>query len=1152
MTATAIGRAVLANLIENRRSYLVAILDQWRQILAAPAEVNEVGRQVEALYISLEQLLEQVDAEDSIISVEASEEAQQMEKFLEGCTANMTLLLDIMEKYSTGLAGGRRTWKESFQRIQKNIFWTLERGNVDDLIQKIKDDIQIVTNMSTAIQSKAMVRLQSTLGRVAEDTALIRERVDRLDAGMELIYNLLRGIAQGSRDSIYNMFGSSGSNDDDSNDDGPPPYDGRHALGKQDFISNDRFRCTAAQQWQLVPQNEPSSQRVTTAEFLWRMAKVAADVHPWDNKIRASNRYPNGTCDKELYNVVCHLMSISETRTKWSTISLASWLTAGAWHLSLARFKMSLTTGKSRGSPMEIYASFVKSYWIILTIDQHPQKPLLQDAGQTNQDLEQYENLIAALHNEIRNAEQILQREPLQAIVSELRKNMGKIWEREEDCTAVASDHVIGFYASRILESAAPSQSYIKPTSNELLGQWESLCPHTCICLPKDHEHVPEKPSIFACMCGQSKHLQSLHQFYDLSIDILIVTVHSCAENMNDTTLEIHNVQCDKDQIETVTLAVECPTQAARDNLRKELGAVTKRLSILQSPRLTWTISSFKGPKTLRLIRSPFDNGKIGAPFVQAFSNPRQQHWREVEVPKEVERVVEEEVLVEKPGTVWSGFWSFFGYEPGKERVKREKRISELVTETKMVPDDELNAYFTPKPKPPDCTEALAITPLTVSLYTHWAVPEPMSTLHIVNPTSCFELWLELGMHLGVKSFQQAAYVSRIADSRTQFHRVSNTLASVNMLLPPKANALTMVHSTPMATTLDFSDPLVLENFQRSIFIARAHSQLGYIEQIPRSGECRKKSPGQEVLWEGQVQACANEQVKSAQSAGGRRILILMGKHNQGNSSHATGGMVWETSNMTDSFMFKIDQHGPGKSSTIPSRSTESYFRLRITKVPTTSADVSTGEPGTQLVIRNAHMRERVPAIDSGFYKPPLEELAIQFITAKDAKTVRGLCEGRKIRLQCFLRWLKFEPAKKLGVYISSKSQSASTMENVFVEIVDCNSERTMHLWLSKRSIWPTESKFDIDEQECMMYTHSETVRYKRESKVVLLSKAKITLQDDTFTKDTTGKLQWKGNFELFFNNEEDSIRIYDALTRGVIEEDVEEDVETIPLRIGK
>jgi hypothetical protein len=53
---------------------------------------------------------------------------------------------------------------------------------------------------------------------------------------------------------------------------------------------------------------------------------------------------------------------------------------------------------------MDIYANFVKVYWIVLTIDQHPQKPTLQDAGQTYRELEQYENLVAVrndLHNTI-------------------------------------------------------------------------------------------------------------------------------------------------------------------------------------------------------------------------------------------------------------------------------------------------------------------------------------------------------------------------------------------------------------------------------------------------------------------------------------------------------------------------------------------------------------------------------------------------------------------------------------------------------------------------------------------------------------------------------------------------------------------------------
>lgn len=185
-----------------------------------------------------------------------------------------------------------------------------------------------------------MGNLQSVLSRVADDTAYIRQRMDHLDAGMQRIYDLLRGMAQGNRDSLDGMFSSTGStsfNDNaiDIGTDDPPPYDEEPNASNQGFASSDRFRCTAAHQWEIVPQNEPSSLRVTTAEFLWRMAKVAADVHPWDNKIRASNRYKDGTCDKALYNVVCHLMSISETQMKWSTISISSWLTAGAWYLSL-------------------------------------------------------------------------------------------------------------------------------------------------------------------------------------------------------------------------------------------------------------------------------------------------------------------------------------------------------------------------------------------------------------------------------------------------------------------------------------------------------------------------------------------------------------------------------------------------------------------------------------------------------------------------------------------------------------------------------------------------------------------------------------------------------------------------------------------------
>ena len=47
----------------------------------------------------------------------------------------------------------------------------------------------------------------------------------------------------------------------------------------------------------------------------------------------------------------------------------------------------------------------------------------------------------------------------------------------------------------------------------------------------------------------------------DLLIVLTTVTVDSSAENMNNITLEIHNVLRNKDRIEVVALAVECPDQ---------------------------------------------------------------------------------------------------------------------------------------------------------------------------------------------------------------------------------------------------------------------------------------------------------------------------------------------------------------------------------------------------------------------------------------------------------------------------------------------------------------------------------------------------------------------------------------------------------------
>ncbi|OCL02837.1 hypothetical protein AOQ84DRAFT_443104 [Glonium stellatum] len=1125
MEVGAIGKIVLTHIIENRRAYLLGIYAKWQQILAAPAEVMEVGRQVDILATHLELLLGQVAARDSIISIDASDEAQKIGRFLEGCMTKMAMLTEIMDKHSTHLPNGRKTWKDTFRKLYKDYSWTLQNGRVDDLIRAIKNDIEMVTKITMAIHSKTLGNLQSVLSQVADDTAYIRQRIDHLDEGIHRIYDLLRGVAQGDRDSLDGMFSSTGStsfNDNaiDIGDDEPPPYEEEPSSNSPGFTLSDRFRRTPAHQWEIVPQNEPSSLHVTTSEFLWRMAKVAADVHPWDNKIRASNRYRDGTCDKALYNVVCHLMSIAETRMKWDTISISSWLTAGAWYLSLARFKMSSgASEKMLGSPMEIYASFVKVYWIVLTIDQHPQKPLPQDAGQTYQELEQYENLIAALHNEVRNAEHILQREPLQTIASELRKCLGKIWEREKDSSAEANEHAIGFYASRILESAGTSQSYMKPTSSELLGQWESLCPCTCICLPKDHEYVPEKPIIFACMCEKPKHLQLLHQFY--------VTVDSSAENMNDTALEIHNVLRNKDCKEKVALAVEFPDQAARDNLRRQLYSVTRRLMYRQNPGMQWEIESFNGPNTMRLTRSPFDNDKFGVPFVKSISVPRPEFSQETEVPKEINHVVEVEKGASVERSVWSGFWSFLKLEVGKNAAQRDENTADMTVETGQAPEDDLNTCHSPKLKPPDDTDALAIAPFTISLHSHLSASELKFTLHIINATSCFELWFEI-------------------HPRIVFQRLSGSLASIRMFLPPGINDEVMEHSAMMETTLDFPDTHVLESFQRSLFIAKAQKQLGYIERMPKSSEYRKISRKKIKLWDGEVQTCANEQLKPFQSIGGRRFLLIVGEATQGDFGKPTSGMVWESSNMTDTFIFTIHKFDSGPYYTIPSPEFDTSFTMRVSDTYSTPGAGSSSEASAEHVSVRSKGRRQTSDVTSNSYTPKIE-MEIQFITAEDARNVRGICEGRKIQLQCILKRLEFEPMNILGIQTSFRSQPPTTMYDVVVELEDCRSRRCMRLWAPLRS---KSSKSESRGVEVMIYTHSEDTRYRWESKVVTLSRAEFFPVDDGHARRLGGDLRWKGDFELFCKSEKVAMRLFDMLAHGVLAKtESSERVETISKR---
>jgi hypothetical protein len=181
--------------------------------------------------------------------------------------------------------------------------------------------------------------LQSNLTQLSQETVYIRQDLEKIKDGLQMVHDLFLGIIQGHRGSLHEMFSASKplNNQQHANISLPshgPDFGQTHPKS----TPSDRFRKADSEDWQIIPRNEPSILPVTTAGFLWRLAKVASDVHPWDNKVRSSERYQNDTCEKALYNVVCHLMNISESQMKWSTISLASWLTAGAWYLSLVKY----------------------------------------------------------------------------------------------------------------------------------------------------------------------------------------------------------------------------------------------------------------------------------------------------------------------------------------------------------------------------------------------------------------------------------------------------------------------------------------------------------------------------------------------------------------------------------------------------------------------------------------------------------------------------------------------------------------------------------------------------------------------------------------------------------------------------------------------
>jgi hypothetical protein len=62
---------------------------------------------------------------------------------------------------------------------------------------------------------------------------------------------------------------------------------------------------------------------------------------------------------------------------EWKAFSIQSWLYGGAWYLADAQLGLKLgNDGDDMPLAIASFLSLVKVYWILLIVDQHPQKPL--------------------------------------------------------------------------------------------------------------------------------------------------------------------------------------------------------------------------------------------------------------------------------------------------------------------------------------------------------------------------------------------------------------------------------------------------------------------------------------------------------------------------------------------------------------------------------------------------------------------------------------------------------------------------------------------------------------------------------------------------------------------------------------------------------
>lgn len=308
----------------------------------------------------------------------------------------------------------------------------------------------------------------------------------RTESKLDYVIKLLHHLAGGPRGSLGAMFGSGDEGDVDL-----PPYP---HCSDSEFQSPDEFdpssrssstrshaeHTGSTENSELTNYLNAPNMMVTAKEFLWRLARQAALEKPWEIAPRFDNFDDPTTPEHHLSNCCGTLMELCHAgrENEWKAFSIQSWLYAGAWYLADARLGLKLgNDGDDMPLAIASFLSLVKVYWILLIVDQHPQKPLQHECGQDHRKFEQLQSLTSAFSAEIDNADLIMGRQPLTVITDTLESQVGAIWESDWTASQPEKDMFLAGFATSILECPPLLVVALKPAGDNLRrGKHLALC----------------------------------------------------------------------------------------------------------------------------------------------------------------------------------------------------------------------------------------------------------------------------------------------------------------------------------------------------------------------------------------------------------------------------------------------------------------------------------------------------------------------------------------------------------------------------------------------------------------------------------------------------------------------------------------------------